>query len=371
MVQLKSHWKLFYHMWKCPYLRASNLDSVLSKIASVWISRSPTSGERFLFSNFSLSTHWFSCSSLGTCFTWKCPEKCFKLSPSSGELPPKTTCKLSVSFTPDSAKVYSVLATCSYGKEGESKEKKVELKGVGKYPHVVVSLPHKVKERQGKTEGAEKERTKKTRYLKDEEKGEEGEGVFSSTGKSGEVVVGFGSVAVGTTAEKWIELINVSPVSNFKFKHSMLTSYSHVHHMDMLIGDSDSFHITHQPFSTKSCTLHLSSTPLPSPSPLIPSSPPHILPHSPFSTFCICILWSENTRRPVHHNHQVYWSCWRWAFSTAFSAEHIMETEYIHVFTCTIVQFQRWLLKTISWILEMCHVESQQLQYCMSKIVRM
>lgn len=101
-----------------------------------------------------------------------------------------------------------MLATCSYGKEGESKEKKVELKGVGKYPHVVVSLPHKVKERQGKIEGGEKERAKKTWYVQDE-----GEGVLSRAGKSGEVVVGFGSVAVGTTAEKWIELINVSPVS--------------------------------------------------------------------------------------------------------------------------------------------------------------
>ena len=172
-----------------------------------------------LLSHISHREHLFIfCSSLGTCFTWKCPEKCFKLTPSSGELPPKTTCKLSVSFTPDSAKVYSVLATCSYGKEGESKEKKVELKGVGKYPHVVVSLPHKVKERHGKMEGGEKERMKKTWYLKDEEKGEEGEGVLSSAGKSGEVVVGFGSVAVSTTAEKWIELVNVSPVSNIRLE---------------------------------------------------------------------------------------------------------------------------------------------------------
>ena len=151
------------------------------------------------------------CSSVGTHFSWKCPNKCFTISPSSGELHPKTSCTLSATFTPESAKVYSVLATCSYGKgEGENEEKVVELKGVGKYPHVVVRLPRRVKEK----EGREKGRKGKTWHMKNEEKGKEERAVLSGAGSGGEVVVVFGSVAVGTSAEKWIELINVSAVSD-------------------------------------------------------------------------------------------------------------------------------------------------------------
>ena len=85
----------------------------------------------------------------------------------------------------------------------------VELKGVGKYPHVVVQLPS----------GTGRGKMRRNREGYDEGKsgiveGTGGREVFSSSGGRREMVVEFGSVAVGTSAQKWIELVNVSPVSS-------------------------------------------------------------------------------------------------------------------------------------------------------------
>lgn len=85
----------------------------------------------------------------------------------------------------------------------------VELKGVGKYPHVVVQLPS----------GTGRGKMRRDRGKDDEGKngiieGTGGKEVLSSSGGKREVVVEFGSVAVGTSTQKWIELVNVSPVSS-------------------------------------------------------------------------------------------------------------------------------------------------------------
>ena len=173
-----------------------------------------------LSSNFVFVSRLYSHSSVGTQFSWECPSKCFTVSPTSGSLGPRSSCKLSATFTPESAKVYSVTATCSYGKEGEEGERKsVELKGVGKYPHVVVRLPRRADKNKGR-EGSGRDGAGKTRCARgiQEKVEEEGSGVIGgvmSGGEDGgsEVQVVFGSVAVGTSAEKWIELVNVSAVS--------------------------------------------------------------------------------------------------------------------------------------------------------------
>ena len=122
-----------------------------------------------------------------------------------------------------------MVATCSYGKEGGEKESVVELKGVGKYPHVVVRPPQKSKERAAGTVNSKRRKTRHLKLAEEkwfEEQGEEG--VADSNGVYGEVVVEFGAVAVGTSTQKWIELVNVSAVSDRA--HSPTCMYDmHIH----------------------------------------------------------------------------------------------------------------------------------------------
>lgn len=92
----------------------------------------------------------------------------------------------------------------------------VKLRGVGKYPHVALRLPCRSRNRvQGRksTQRGKKGRTQCVKGSLEEIE----EAALSGTGSSEvqrEVVVEFGSVAVGTSSQKWIELVNVSPVSH-------------------------------------------------------------------------------------------------------------------------------------------------------------
>ena len=171
------------------------------------------------FFSFCLCTY----SNVSTHFSWECP-KCFTVSPKTGELPPKSSLNLSATFSPESALVYRGTATCTYGKEGvEEKAGTVQLKGVGKYPHVVVRTPpvsgadRSCKTRGGgeRGEGDGGVGTEGGRGEEERERGEEEVGVVaSSSGGRLEVVVRFGVVAVGTSGQRWIELVNVSAVSS-------------------------------------------------------------------------------------------------------------------------------------------------------------
>ena len=130
-----------------------------------------------------------------TQFSWDCPSTSFTISPQSGVLPPKGSLQLKATFHPESASVYNISATCTFGKE---EERKIHLKGVGKYPHLVVRFPYK---------GKGSKQLSKVGGGRGRESGT-GSGEYGT-----EVVVGFGSVAVGTSVEKRIELVNVSAVS--------------------------------------------------------------------------------------------------------------------------------------------------------------
>ncbi|KAM9630301.1 cilia- and flagella-associated protein 65 [Morphnus guianensis] len=115
---------------------------------------------------------------LVTVFAWETPSP-FCMIPDCGMLNPGAECMVKVVFQPKVAVVYDVAATCWFG--GEEKQKRtIQLKGLAKYPYLRVSVT-----------------------------GENYEGV--QPGKFQDVLC-FGSVPVGTTVEKCVEIFNMSVV---------------------------------------------------------------------------------------------------------------------------------------------------------------
>ncbi|NWS77356.1 CFA65 protein, partial [Crotophaga sulcirostris] len=115
---------------------------------------------------------------LVTGFAWETPSP-FCMIPDCGTLNPGAKCTIKVVFQPKVAVLYDVVATCWFG--GEEKQKKtIHLKAQAKYPYLRVSVT-----------------------------GEEYEG--AQTGKFRDVL-SFGSVPVGTTVEKCVEIFNMSVV---------------------------------------------------------------------------------------------------------------------------------------------------------------
>ena len=141
-------------------------------------------------------------STIETDFKWNCPNEQFTISPWSGKLSPDEYLQVKVTFSPQTASVYNAAATCRYANELERKI--VKVSGIGKYPHVLVRLPVKRGGKGLSVSTTEKDGGKTRR-----------EGGRGSVGGCGsEVVVSFGSVAVGTSTEREIELVNVSAVSS-------------------------------------------------------------------------------------------------------------------------------------------------------------
>ncbi|NXW57489.1 CFA65 protein, partial [Eurystomus gularis] len=115
---------------------------------------------------------------LVTAFAWETPSP-FCMVPDCGVLSPGAECMVKVVFQPKVAVVYDVPATCWFG--GEEKQKRtIQLKALAKYPYLRVNVT-----------------------------GEEYEGV--QPGKFRDVLC-FGSVPVGTTVEKCVEILNMSEV---------------------------------------------------------------------------------------------------------------------------------------------------------------
>ncbi|NXO04903.1 CFA65 protein, partial [Rhinopomastus cyanomelas] len=112
---------------------------------------------------------------LVTAFAWETPSP-FSMTPDCGVLNPGAECMIKVVFQPKVAVMYDVAATCWFG--GEKKQKRtIQLKAISKYPYLRVSVP--------------------------------GEG--TQPGKLQDVLC-FGSVPVGTTAKKCVEIVNMSVV---------------------------------------------------------------------------------------------------------------------------------------------------------------
>ncbi|NWH20758.1 CFA65 protein, partial [Grus americana] len=113
-----------------------------------------------------------------TVFAWETPSP-FYVIPDCGMLNPGAECVVKVVFQPKVAALYDVAATCWFG--GEEKQKRtIQLKALAKYPYLRVRVTE-----------------------------EESEGV--QPGKFRDVLC-FGSVPVGTTAEKCVEILNMSVV---------------------------------------------------------------------------------------------------------------------------------------------------------------
>ncbi|XP_032841235.2 cilia- and flagella-associated protein 65 isoform X2 [Tyto alba] len=117
-------------------------------------------------------------SELVTVFAWETPSP-FCMIPDCGVLNPGAECMVKVVFQPKAAVVYDAAATCWFGGE-EKQMKTIQLKALAKYPYLRVSVT-----------------------------GEEYEGV--QPGKFQDVLC-FGSVPVGKTVEKSVEIFNMSVV---------------------------------------------------------------------------------------------------------------------------------------------------------------
>ncbi|NWT90273.1 CFA65 protein, partial [Lanius ludovicianus] len=111
-------------------------------------------------------------------FSWETPSPFF-INPDLSTLDPGAECMVKVTFQPEVAGVHSATATCWFG--GERKQKRtIQLKALAKYPCLRVSVT-----------------------------GKEYEGV--QPGKFQDVLC-FGSVPVGTTVKKCVEIFNMSVV---------------------------------------------------------------------------------------------------------------------------------------------------------------
>ncbi|XP_075789053.1 cilia- and flagella-associated protein 65 isoform X3 [Pelodiscus sinensis] len=114
-----------------------------------------------------------------TLFTWETPSP-FHLVPVSGMLEPGAECVMKVTFQPQAALVYDETAICWFG-DNEEQKRPLQLRAIAKYPHLLVSVVGELCE------------DIEHRNFRD--------------------VLCFGSVAVGTTMEKQVEIYNPSVVS--------------------------------------------------------------------------------------------------------------------------------------------------------------
>ncbi|XP_041374433.1 cilia- and flagella-associated protein 65-like [Gigantopelta aegis] len=103
----------------------------------------------------------------------------FTILPADANLPFKGSCQFKATFKPTGAIMYKAEAVCRYGKDGKL-SKVIHFQGIGKYPHLLVSLP--------------------------------GRPASSMDKENLEAVIQFGTPPIGTMVTKWVELHNLVPV---------------------------------------------------------------------------------------------------------------------------------------------------------------
>ncbi|XP_055494801.1 cilia- and flagella-associated protein 65 [Leucoraja erinacea] len=111
----------------------------------------------------------------------------FHLIPNSGILTAYDECKVKIVFQPKTPHAYDIIATCKFGEN--DRKKFMKLQGIAKFPHLLLSLPGELNQTCSR------------------------EDIQNS--------LHFGHIAVGTTAEKYMELHNYSIVN---------TSFQVMHH---------------------------------------------------------------------------------------------------------------------------------------------
>ncbi|XP_071101269.1 cilia- and flagella-associated protein 65-like isoform X1 [Haliotis cracherodii] len=121
-----------------------------------------------------------------TSIQWEVKEP-FVIEPTEANLPVRSSCQFKVTFKPEGATVYEAEALCKYGVDG-TLSKVTKLRGIGKYPHLLVSSP--------------------------------GKPASNLNRDNLEAAVHFGKTPVGSGITKWVELHNLSPVrAPFRVEH--------------------------------------------------------------------------------------------------------------------------------------------------------
>ncbi|XP_025115261.1 cilia- and flagella-associated protein 65-like isoform X2 [Pomacea canaliculata] len=112
----------------------------------------------------------------------------FTIEPTEAFVKYRSCCQFTATFHPEAATVYELEAVCHFGPD-RMQTVTTTLKGIGKYPHLLVSLT--------------------------------GRPASSLSHQNLEAVVHFGAIPVGSTATKWVELHNLSPVQTpFQVEHA-------------------------------------------------------------------------------------------------------------------------------------------------------
>ncbi|XP_059144553.1 cilia- and flagella-associated protein 65-like [Physella acuta] len=129
----------------------------------------------------SITFEVFNTGDLDTCVMWEVKEP-FLIEPTEALLSQQASVKFRATFRPQGAFVYEVTAVCKFGPNYEF-SRPTKFYGIGKFPHLLVSLP-----------------------------GKNAQSANSDKLNEVETEVNFQQVAVATSAGKWVELHNLSPV---------------------------------------------------------------------------------------------------------------------------------------------------------------
>uniref|UniRef100_A0A4W3JHL7 Cilia and flagella associated protein 65 n=1 Tax=Callorhinchus milii TaxID=7868 RepID=A0A4W3JHL7_CALMI len=116
---------------------------------------------------------------LTTPFCWMTPSY-FMMIPAKGTLASRAKCQVKVVFYPWVTQVFDVIAVCQFGDAGQCK-KYVKLEAIAKFPHLLLSVPGELSQTSGQEDT--------------------------------QSVLSFNHVAIRSTAEKYMEVHNFSPVS--------------------------------------------------------------------------------------------------------------------------------------------------------------
>ncbi|XP_042192118.1 cilia- and flagella-associated protein 65 [Callorhinchus milii] len=144
-----------------------------------------------VFNTSHITFHMYNSSDLTTPFCWMTPSY-FMMIPAKGTLASRAKCQVKVVFYPWVTQVFDVIAVCQFGDAGQCK-KYVKLEAIAKFPHLLLSVPGELSQTSGQEDT--------------------------------QSVLSFNHVAIRSTAEKYMEVHNFSPVcTSFQIVQSHTSS---------------------------------------------------------------------------------------------------------------------------------------------------